>query len=175
MSKLTARTLRAYLLTRPHEALVEDIVHLSSRNDAVREHFAAQLGLGAQEDVLAKYKATVSREFSGRGEHLPRLSVALKAVLDYKKLSSSPIAVIDLMLHYVECGVQFTNRFGDLYESFYSSVEGIYEQALKLIEQHQLQDQFAQRCKQIVIDTRGIGWGFHDQLSLLYEQTFEHE
>ena len=175
MSKLTARALRTYLLTKSHDALVEDIVHLSSRNDAVREYFAAQLGLGPQEDVVAKYKSIVARELSGRGEHLPRLSVARKAVLDYKKLSSSPLAVIDLMLYYVECGVRFTNQFGDLYESFYSSVEGMYEQALKLIKQHQLHSQFKQRCKQIVHDTRDIGWGFHDQLSLLYEETFEQE
>ena len=49
----------------------------------------------------------------------------------------------------------------------------MYEQALKLIGQHQLQDQFERRSKQIVEETRGIGWGFHDQLSLLYEETFE--
>jgi hypothetical protein len=167
------RVLREHLRNKPHDLLVEEIVALSNRNDALREYFAAQLGLGPQQDVLAKYKAIITREFSGRGDNLPRLSVARKAVLDYKKIAQSPIPVVDLMLHYVESGVSFTNRFGDLYESFYSSVEGMYEQALKLIGQHQLHDQFERRSKQIVAETRGIGWGFHDQLSLLYEQTFE--
>jgi Family of unknown function (DUF6155) len=174
MSKLTARALRAHLRSKSHDALVEDIVHLSNHTDTVREYFAAQLGLGPQEDVLAKYKAIIAREFSGRVESLPRLSVARKAVLDYKKLARSPLPVVDLMLHYVECGVNFTNRFGDLYESFYTSVERMYEQALKLIAQHQLHELFQRRCKQLVTDTGDIGWGFHDQLSLLYEQTFEH-
>jgi hypothetical protein len=173
MSKITARALREHLRNLPHDILVEQIVSLSNRNDAIREFFAAQLGLGPQEDVLAKYKAVITREFSGPGDSLPRLSVARKAVLDYKKIAQSPIPVVELMLHYVESGVNFTNRFGDISESFYSSVEGMYEQALKLIAQHQLHDQFERRCKQIVTATRGIGWGFHDQLSLLYEETFE--
>jgi hypothetical protein len=48
MSKLTARALREHLRNKPHDILVEEIVSLSSRNDAVREYFAAQLGLGPQ-------------------------------------------------------------------------------------------------------------------------------
>jgi len=174
MRKVTARALREHLLDKPHDMLVEEIVNLSSRNDGVREYFAAQLGLGPQEDVVAKYKTIITREFSGRGDNLPRLSTARKAVLDYKKLAQSPVPVVDLMLYYVESGVQFTNRFGDINESFYSSVEGMYEQALKLIVQHQLQDQFERRCKQIVTATHDIGWGFHDQLSVLYADAFEH-
>jgi hypothetical protein len=79
------------------------------------------------------------------------------------------------MIYYVECGVHFTNQYGDLYESFYTSVERMYEQALKLIAQHQLYEQFEHRCQQIVTNTRAIGWGFHDQLSMLYEQTFERK
>ncbi len=173
MTKITARALREHLQNKPHNLLVEEIVSLSSHNDGVREFFAAQLGLGPQEDVVAKYKAVINREFSGRGETMPRLSIARKAVLDYKKMAQSPIPVIDLMLDYVESGVNFTNRLGDLYEAFYSSVEGMYEQALKLITQHQLHEQFERRCKKIVTETSGIGWGFHDELSHLYEQTFE--
>ena len=173
MSKVTSRALRELLRAKPHDMLVEEIVQLSSRNDGVREYFAAQLGLGTQEDVLAKYKAIITREFSGRGDSLPRLSTARKAVLDYKKLAQSPLPVVDLMLYYVEKGVDFTNRFGDINESFYSSVEGMYEQAVKLIVQHQLQDQFERQCKQIVTATEGIGWGFHDQLSQLYEDAFK--
>lgn len=175
MGKVTARALREHLRNKPHDLLVEEIVQLSSRSEALREHFAAQLGLGPQEDVLAKYKAVISREFSRRGESMPRLSVARKAVLDYKKIAQSPAPLVDLMLHYVEGGVAFTNRFGDLYEAFYTSVENMYEQALKLIVQHQLHDQFERRCAQIVAATRGTGWGFHDQLSDLYGEAFEPE
>lgn len=173
MAKVTARALRELLLAKPHEMLVEEIVGLSSRNDGVREYFAAQLGLGAQEDVIAKYKTKVRREFSGRGQSLPNLSNARKAVMDYKKIAHSPASVVDLMLFYVESGVDFTSQFGDMYESFYNSVEKMYEQALKLVTQYQLHDQFEGRCKKIVRDTSGMGWGFHDQLAELYDETFE--
>jgi hypothetical protein len=78
-----------------------------------------------------------------------------------------------LMPYYVEQGVDFTNRFGDINESFCSSVEGMYEQALKLIVQHDIQEQFERRYRQLVKVTAGIGWGFHDQLSELHEDAFE--
>ena len=76
MGKVTARALREHLREKPHDVLVEEIVQLSSRNDAVREYFAAQLGVGPQADVMAKYRAVITREFSGRGDNLPRLSTA---------------------------------------------------------------------------------------------------
>lgn len=172
MSKLTPRALRAHLLAKPHDLLVDEIVSMIAKNDGLREYYAAQLGIGSQEDVIAKYKAIISREFSGRGNNDPRLAVARKAVLDYKKIAQSPHAVVDLMIHYVESGVGFTNRFGDINEPFYASLERMYEQALNQIEQYQLHDQFAQRCQQLVTGTRNIGWGFHDQLKTLYNEAF---
>ena len=144
-----------------------------AKNDGLREYYAAQLGIGTQEDVIAKYKTVISREFSGRGDNVPRLSLARKAVLDYQKIAQSPHAVVDVMLYYVERGVDFTNRFGDIDAPFYASLERMYEQALNQIDRYQLHDQFQGRCKQLVTATRSMGWGFHDELNVLYVDAFE--
>lgn len=36
-----------------------------------------------------------------------------------------------------------------------------------------LKDNFRKRCRQVVLDTRGMGWGFHDMLQEIYEDAFE--
>ena len=72
------------------------------------------------------------------------------------------------MICYVEVGVRYTNEFGDINENFYSSMEKMFEQALKFIVSNNLSTHFQDRCLDIVEDTANIGWGFHDELSALY-------
>lgn len=101
------------------------------------------------------------------------ISFARKAVTDFKKVSRSRVELADLMLHYVEMGVRFTNEYGDIDEPFYNSMESMYDNVLKLIVEEKMRDQFQYRCNKIVIDTSGIGWGFHDALGNMYHDTFD--
>jgi hypothetical protein len=98
-----------------------------------------------------------------------RLSVARKAVNDFKKISPSIYSIADIMITYVEAGVSCTNEFGDIDEPFYNSMESMYETVLKYIIKENLFAEFDGRLKDIVFNTRHIGWGFHDQLEYLYE------
>ena len=45
---------------------------------------------------------------------------------------------------------------------------------LKFIQKQNLGKAFKARCRKIVDDTDGIGWGFHDQLGYLYDFYFLH-
>lgn len=58
-------------------------------------------------------------------------------------------------------------------ETFYNSMESMYERAVKYVVRHGLQGQFEERCRRIVTDTTGMGWGFHDRLSDIYEEHFK--
>lgn len=51
----------------------------------------------------------------------------------------------------------------------------MYERAVKYIVQYRMQGQFEERCRQIVADTSEMGWGFHDQLSYIFEEYFKEE
>ena len=73
---------------------------------------------------------------------------------------------------FVETGVRFTNEYGDIDEAFYTSLENTYAKALTLMQQEKLLVQFAARTAQIVRDTRGIGWGFHDYLTETREEFY---
>lgn len=77
------------------------------------------------------------------------------------------------MLYYVEQGVQYTLSYGDIDEPFYESIESVYEDSLDLIKQNNLYDQFRSRCKKVMTDTNGMGWGFGDYIRELYEKYYK--
>jgi hypothetical protein len=52
-------------------------------------------------------------------------------------------------------------------------MESMFKKAVEFIVTHKLQDVFEDRCRRIVSDTSGMGWGFHDQLSDIYNEHFE--
>lgn len=134
-----------------------------------------QIKLYPQEDkeIAAKYKKIIEDEFfPTRGLGKARLSVAKKAISDYKKICQTDAALIDVMLFYVEQGVKFTNAYGDIDEPFYLSMEGVYEQAVVIIIKSNLKDIFQQRCRKIMENTSGTGWGFHDTLTEVYQEAF---
>lgn len=116
-------------------------------------------------EVLEKYKKIIKNEFfPARGFGKVRLSIARKAVNDFKKITNSKTELADIMLFYVENGVEYTNDYGDIDEAFYSSMESVYESALSHISKSNLEDEFYECCDCVVSATSGIGWGFHDGL-----------
>lgn len=174
MKKPTIREVRFYLEDQSPEELIEMLIQFYKKYDGVKESLLFQMGYGANEELLEKQRAIIQREFfPARGFGQIRLSVARKAVTDYKKLSPNIEGLVDLMVFYVEMGVRFTNKYGDIDEPFYNSMVKMYENALKLVKQNELHAQFDKRCKQIVYDTVNIGWGFHDDLSYFYHETFD--
>jgi len=93
---------------------------------------------------------------------------------DFNKLSGKPPLTIDIMLHYVEQGVMFTDQYGDIDEPFYDSMEKMFEEALKLAEQNNVLSRFQKTCEEIV--SRACeGWGFKDALADTFYEFYETE
>lgn len=179
MKDTNLRSLKQYLRLRTKEELVNQIAELFTKFEQVKDYYHVKLHHGEDDTpVRDKYKATIKDVFfpkrGGFTDDFPRLSVARKSVMDYKKVAASNAGVADVMLFYVESGVQFTNQYGDIDEPFYNSMESMYERALKLIVENEMQELFERRCKQIVYDTSDIGWGFQAGLDSLYDKYFEN-
>jgi hypothetical protein len=105
-----------------------------------------------------------------------RLSIAKKAVNDFKKASQNKEAVLDLMIFYVETGTKFTNEYGDINEAFYMSMESMHEKVVSLLnktEDARLIEHFRPRLEAIVKNAEGTGWGYYDNLSDLYGELRE--
>ncbi len=172
-SKINLTTLKQHLKQASKEDLVKEISELFKTFPAVKEYYQLKLNPETEQYVGESYKNTIENEFfPARGFGKARLSVARKAVNDYKKICRDPAALVDMMLFYVEQGVKFTDAYGDIDEPFYNSMESMFASATKAIAQYGLQGVAERRCRQIVQDTSQTGWGFHDALLAIYQETF---
>jgi hypothetical protein len=70
------------------------------------------------------------------------LKDAKKAISDYKKSTNDHIGLIDLMICYVEYGTDFLCEFGDMYEQYYCSLESVFGNTLKLMQDPEGEEAF---------------------------------
>jgi len=171
--KLSLTELKQQLKIKNNTELVEEIAALYKRFPQVKEYYQAAFSGYDDSAVQQKYKDIVKAEFvPGFKKNFPqgRLSIARKAISDYKKISNSKYGLADIMLTYVESGVIFTNEYGDINEPFYNSMESMYQSTLKHLLKEKILADFDNRLLSVLRDTRHIGWGFHDNLCYLYEQ-----
>jgi hypothetical protein len=157
------RELKSELKKQDKETLIKHVSELYKKYKPVKEYFDFYINPNENE-LLEKYKEKVREGFfPKRGWNL-KLSLARKAINEFKKLGPSQENLADLLLYYAECGVEFTNDYGDIDENFYISIEKAYVSALELMEKESVLEKFKDRSEKIVNDTSGIGWGFHDYL-----------
>ena len=141
--------------------LISELYKINSATKEYLDFFANP----DEKKQLVKYKQRVLEAFyPKRGTGL-KLKETKLAIADFKKLGTSVELLADLKLFYVECGVQFTNDFGGMDESFYLSLARMYKKALDLMHTGNLLKSFQDRSLKIVIDTKDIGWGFHDYIA----------
>lgn len=157
-----------YIKSLSHEQLADEVRTLVKRNPQVKDYFTLKLHQ-ENEGVLEPYKKSIRQEFfPTRGIGDARLSVAKKPISEYRKVAPNSRGLVDLMLCYVECGVDYTLEYGDLYESFYMSMETMFENALKLAQEISVLDEIRPRAEIIRKRTHDFGWGFGDQIDELF-------
>ncbi len=147
--------------------LIDLVADLYKKNKSVKELLDFYVNPNEKE-LFFKYKDKVYEAFYPKRGDRFKLSDGKKAISDFKKFEASNELLSELMLFYVETGVQFTNEFGDIDEPFYNSIASVYSNALTLMNKENILDNFADRAKKIVDDTSGIGWGFNDDLGDIY-------
>ncbi|MCX6287540.1 MAG: DUF6155 family protein [Bacteroidetes bacterium] len=154
------------------DKLVQLIVGLYQKNKLVKEQLEFHFNPN-EKDLLKLYKEKVLEAFYPRRGDMFHLKIGKRAISDFKKLKPSLESQIDLMIYYVECGVKLTLEYGDIDDNFYSSLEGVYFEALKLIDKNEFHKIFEERAFEIVNKTNNIGWGFHDAIGDIYAQTYQ--
>jgi hypothetical protein len=169
---MSKQTLKQELESFDKKKLIELICDLYNKNKSVKEYLDYYVNPNEQE-TLKLYKARVREAFYPiRGFNL-KLAVGKKAISDFRKLKPSMDSLIDLMLYYVENGVEYTNEFGDIDEGFYSSLEIVFKNSLKLIDKGGLKAQYKSRVLEILQQSEEIGWGFPDILLDFYYGIYE--
>ena len=153
--------------------LIDLIADLYKKNKSVKEFFDFYVN-PKERELFDKYRDKVFEAFYPKRGYNFKLKDGKQAISNFKKLGPSCDLIADLLLFYVETGVKFTNDFGDIDESFYSSMETTYVAALTLVKKENLLDKFADRAGKVVSDTSGIGWGFHDYLGDVHSDFYAH-
>lgn len=152
-------------------ALVGDLYKKHKNVQEYLDHFANP----DEKGLFEKYKERVIQAFFPVRGWDYDLRKGKQAIADFRKLEPSPRQLADLMLVYVETGVEFTNQFGDINETFYSSLESVYHQTLKLLKNETLLPKFEKRLRKVLTDTSDIGWGFHDTLCDYFVEYFDDD
>lgn len=80
-------------------------------------------GEAAEAALIANCKKKIRAAFFGN-----RLSLkaARSVISTFRKGAPSTEGLAELMLYYVECGVELTNVCGDINEAFYDSIESMF-------------------------------------------------
>lgn len=165
------RELKHVLAQEDKATLINHLSELYKKYKPVKEYFDLFLS-GDESVLLEQYKDKVREGFFPKRGFDLKLSISRKAINNFKKLGTSSNSLADLMLYYVECGVEFTNMYGDIDENFYISMENTYEKALKLMNEEGLLYKFKYRVDKVVDDTTEIGWGFNDTLLEIHQRYY---
>ena len=153
-------------------SLLNDLYALSSSNkDFLEARFLKN------SHVIEHYKSQLKKYLAPSEPWKDHQKISLreaKQVLSrYKKATHDRIGLIDLMIYYVECGTDFLDEYGDMYESYYASLESVFNDILKLIKQYpdeEIQD-FIERLKSIMKKSDHMGWGYPDSLSQSFQES----
>ena len=168
------RDLKKELADYDKKMLIGLISDLYDKNKFVKEYLDYFLKPDEKE-MLKAYKTKVKEAFYPKRGFGFNLAAGKKAINDYRKLKPSIDCLIEIMLCYAECGVQFTKDYGDINENYYLSIERTYRDSMELIDINQLHDKFKEKAFQIYQNSENTGWGFHDTLGNFYYETFPFE
>lgn len=176
MTNLKISDLKKYLKEKDSDELINEIVSLVKLFPNVKEYYTNQLVSDSQLEIFERYKKIIKNEFlPDRGFGKMRYSVVNKAIKDYKKVSTNIEFIAQLMLYYVEVGINFTKEFGDIDEKFYMTIENAYEKALDYIFDNDVQKILVDKAHQIKVKSQGIGWGFGDNIADIYYEYYNDD
>lgn len=125
-------------------------------------------GNTAELQLVSDCKKKIDAAFFGNRLFLKN---AKAVISEFKKASKSKENIADLLLFYVECGVEYTNMHGDIDAAFYYSIETVFSDFVNLINTLDTSDFYvhnAARIRKVYDDSDCIGWGFHEEISTIY-------
>lgn len=169
--KIKVSDLKKQLKAYDQKELIELVVEIFKANKDVQNYLSSKfLGDEVNEELFLKARKKIENEFfPDRGFGKLRLAEAKKEITAFKKATNDEKRTVDLMLFYVEQGVEFTNSYGDIYEGFYISMVKMFDQVAKECDGNDvLYQAFSSRLQKVVSRAQGTGWGFGEALVEIY-------
>jgi hypothetical protein len=143
--------------------LVQDLYAASKDNQAFLH---ARLALG--DDVLKPYKATIDRWLwpDPFKKQDTSVSIAKKALSDYRKAIGKPVDLAELMVFYCERAAGFSEDVGLQDEGYFDALVRMFEQALKIIDTlpEDVRPRFHGRLDAVRRISHNVGYGVGDDM-----------
>ena len=151
MKNITLAQLKKELNLKSREDLQADIELLFKQFLEVKKHYTMLCSNNGIDEVLEESKQKIYKEFHGGVCPKARISVAKKAITDFKKLPVTDENIIGLMLCYVEEILYFIREYGAGYDTNYpDSSSSMFESAVKLIKKNNLQEKYQDTLQKII-------------------------
>ena len=156
--------LKRLLNEKDYSELVKLLVDLYKDNKNVQNYIDSKLlGDGYEKELLENYKKKIeSCFFPQRGFAKNPTKEGKLLINEFKKISKNDEYVVDLQLYYIECGVNFTNSFGDMPMPFYKALASALDDVVSRIymSSNNIYDLFRKRIISIENNSESIAWGF---------------
>lgn len=169
--KIKVSELERYLKEYDQKQLIQLIVDLSKINKDVQGYLSSRfLGEQAIGNLFVDARRKIENEFfPPKGDAKLRLSEVKKAITTFEKLCGDKKRTTDLMLFYVEQGVEFSLSFGYVDESLFKSIGGMFEKVVSNCdEEEEIYIAFAERLECIVSSADVFDWEFHEYICETY-------
>jgi len=166
------KDLTKFLVDLTKEELEKEVEKLYVKFKEVKTYYDIELS-GDTSAIVNEIKAKIKKEYNpDKGYGKGRAAVVKKIIDDFAKISVFPIDLIDIILYRVEMVMTYIRVVWDVEVATYTSAENAFERALKLIEKHQLYDNFQPRCNEILAFTGKLDWGFSSNMNYLYKKHY---
>ncbi|HDX9577318.1 TPA: hypothetical protein ROX88_000805 [Bacillus pseudomycoides] len=171
MQKIKISTLKKELKEYNQAELITLIVDLFKMNKEVQQYLSSRLlGDEVNEELHKQLRKKIENEFFPE-RSLPKLRIAdlEKMILSFQKTTKDFIRTIDLMLYFVEMGVDFTRSYGYIGDKFYNKILSMFAKLVSLCEEDESYYMpYAERLSNLLSKSMEIDWGFSEELSELY-------
>ncbi|MAG13493.1 MAG: hypothetical protein CMN78_02735 [Spirochaetales bacterium] len=158
-----------YLENKTKKELIAIVIKLYRLSKHNQELLHVEINPENENMAKEKYKKIIKDEFfPERGDPKLRYSIIRKAITDFKKICRKPENLADVMLCYIENGVDFAIEYGDIDEDYYIGIENIFADTLEYIFDNKIENLLSKRCMEIMLNTGDTGFGFGHGMNDLY-------
>jgi hypothetical protein len=128
-----------------------------------------------EQKLFEHYRDKVYVAFYPKKSYKIKIAHAKKAISEFKKFDTSTDLQAELMLFFVQTGVELSLNYGYLTQGFFSSQIKMLDTALRLMKSEELLKKYKSNVLQI-LDTAYKGYfQFHESLEEVYQQYYDEE
>lgn len=128
-------------------------------------------------DVLEPYKEIILNSVCPCPQGSIALSTAKNAIEAYKKSTDDVDGILELMIYYVECGVEYITEYGGISSNYHMDIETMFEDILTFLKKHKADniEFYMPRLRSIIKELKETGYGSDEHMQQCLEMAFEDQ